>query len=435
MAWVSEWMGPLYTESYPADGGFPGFFIVIGLGFLAGGFMAGWIMILLVHPILAWVASKTKNERDDQLIDAIKFPLEKTFQLVGVTLAAYWWSWGAHEGKLDAVLYSTIVQFAFIAAWLILGAFMLKVCDFLAGLLEDWTKTTENAIDDQLVDPVRRIMRAAVMIFIGIMVINSIGWDVGAILAGLGLGGIAFALAGQEIIKNMFGSVTVFADRPFKVGDTIAVGDVKGTVESIGFRSSRIRTWDQTEVTLPNKYFTDSKVENLSRRKVRRFTANFGCTYDTTREQMVELVNGIRVLLANIEIVDKDSITVYFTEFGDNSINLLVRASMTELNYARYMATVQDLNLAIWSLYDDLGIGMAFPTRTIDLSPSTVEALAGMGKGRAAASKKKTTKAASSKKAAKKKSSKAAGEKVAAKAEGAAPSAQDRTTSDLDLTD
>ncbi|MGE0433405.1 MAG: mechanosensitive ion channel family protein [Planctomycetota bacterium] len=416
--------------------------ILIGFGLLFCGFLLGLIVITVIHPLLTRLAKMTKNEQDDLLIGAIKYPLEKFFQVVGVSIAAYWWAWPIHQGDPTNLVYAIIVQFFFVCMWLVAGAFLWKFADFIVGILTEIAQSTETKFDDQLVQPIKSTLRASVAIFVGLMLIQSVGWDIGAILAGLGLGGIAFALAGQETIKNLFGSITVFADRPFRIGDTIAVGDVKGTVESIGFRSTRVRTWDQTEVTMPNKQFTDSRVENLTRRKVRRFTANFGCTYDTTREQMTLLVDGIRVLLNKIDAVDKESITVYFTEFGESSINLLVRASITELNYAKYMSIVQDLNFAIWALYDELGVAMAFPTRTLEFGTSAIDALSALGgKGAtkaAAATKSTTTKAAAKKKttpASKKKGGRSAGAKVAARAEGASLKTSDRTDADLDLTD
>jgi len=196
------------------------------------------------------------------------------------------------------------------------------------------------------------------------------------LVAGLGVGGLAVALAFQDTLGNFFGSIFILLDRPFAVGDWIKVGDVEGIVEDIGFRSTRIRTFPKTVVSVPNKTVASTTVDNWSKMPKRRVRQTVGVTYETTPEQMEHAVAAIREIVQNDEGVDKEYIVVRFTEFGDSSLNILVYYFTTAVGFADHAATRERINLAIMRTLENLGLSIAFPTHTVYLEGQAAKNLA-----------------------------------------------------------
>jgi MscS family membrane protein len=254
--------------------------------------------------------------------------------------------------------------------------FLFRLVDVGAYYLAKLAERSDSKLDDQLIPLIRKALKATVGIVGAVWLIQLLGYKVSTLLAGLGIGGLAVALALQDTLANFFGSIFIFLDRPFAVGDRIKLGDVDGVVEDIGFRSTRVRTLPATLVSIPNKTVANATIDNLSKMPKRRVKQVVGVTYDTAAEQMEQAVAAIREIVETDEGVDEESITVCFTEFADSSLNILVCYFTKDVAYAEHAATRERINLAIMRKLSDMGLSMAFPTRTVHFEGEVAERLA-----------------------------------------------------------
>ena len=253
--------------------------------------------------------------------------------------------------------------------------FLFRVVDIGERYLRQLAERTESKLDDQLIPVIRKALKVTIGVIGFVWVVQLLGYSVSSLIAGLGIGGLAIALALQDTLGNFFGSVFIFLDRPFAVGDWVKIGDVEGVVEDIGFRSTRIRTWPTSLVSIPNKTVAASTIDNWSRMPKRRVVQTVGLTYETTAEQMEKAVEGIRRILESDEGVDQELVVVRFDDFGDSSLNILVYYFTKATGLAEHMATKERVNLAIMRLVDSLGLSIAFPTRTLYLEGTLAERL------------------------------------------------------------
>jgi len=243
--------------------------------------------------------------------------------------------------------------------------FLFRVVDVAERYLVGLAARTESKLDDQLVPVIRKALKVTIGTIGFVWVVQLLGYSVSSLIAGLGIGGLAIALALQDTLGNFFGSVFIFLDRPFAVGDWVKVGDVEGIVEEIGFRSTRIRTWPATLVSMPNKSVAAAIIDNCSKMPKRRVMQSVGVTYETTADQMEAAVDGIRKIIEDDESVDKEFIVVQFTDFGDSSLDILLYYFTVATAFADHLATKQRINLAIMRMLDGMGLSIAFPTRTL----------------------------------------------------------------------
>ena len=200
-----------------------------------------------------------------------------------------------------------------------------------------------------------------------VMIIQNLGYSVSSLLAGLGLGGLAFALAAKDSLANMFGSVTIFTDRPFQIGDWVKTPAVEGVVEDVGFRSTRIRTFEKTLVTIPNSKIANDTIENMDARPIRRIMMTVGVTYATSADQMEQAVEAIREILKTHPHVDQGYWLVYFTGFGASSLDIFIYCFADTKVWADYLDVRQSVNLLVMRKLNELGLEIAFPSQTVYL--------------------------------------------------------------------
>jgi len=250
------------------------------------------------------------------------------------------------------------VAFTINFTWLIARTVDTLIREYLTPLVTG----SENQLDDQLLPLARKGIRTIIWTLGIVLALNNAGYNVGALLAGLGIGGIALAMAAKDTVANMFGGLTIFVDKPFTIKDRIKIGGYDGIVEEIGIRSSRIRTLQGRLVTIPNHKFTDSFVENVTSEPSRKVSMNIGLTYDTPPEKMERAIQ----ILKKIQESDpglEDKIWLVFDSFGDFSLGI---------NFVYYISPGQDktevqtrINLNILKRFNDEGLEFAFPTQTI----------------------------------------------------------------------
>jgi MscS family membrane protein len=255
------------------------------------------------------------------------------------------------------------------------GWLVYNLVDIVAFWLRRWTASTRSRLDDQVIPLLSKTMKIFVIIVFALFAADNIfGADISAWLAGLGIAGLAISLAAQESIKNIFGSITIFLDRPFVVGDVISWGAHTGTVEEIGFRSTRIRTLEGHQVTVPNSKIVDNDVRNIARRPAIRRTFDVTITYDTPPEKIERAVAILRDILADPAIasafnIEKFPPRVFFDALNADSLNIRVNYWFTPGNdWWAYQAHAHQVNLLLVRGFNDAGIDFAFPTRTLHLA-------------------------------------------------------------------
>lgn len=253
---------------------------------------------------------------------------------------------------------------------------LLKVIDYIGLILKKKAEMTENKMDDQLIPFAIEIGKILTIIFaIFIILGNIFGINITALATGLGIGGIALAMASKESLENLLGSFTIFFDRPFTVGDMVTVGSVTGRVEKVGFRSTRIRTFDRSIVTVPNKKMIDAELDNLGVRPVRRVKFSVGLTYDTSVEQIKKIVADIQEMIdqhprttnsEGIKSKDQEG-RVRFEEFGDSSLNILVLYYVDSPKWDDLIDVRQEVNYKIMDIVKKHNSDFAFPSTTVYL--------------------------------------------------------------------
>ena len=206
------------------------------------------------------------------------------------------------------------------------------------------------------------------MVFGVLMVVQSLGFDVKALLAGLGIGGLAFALAAQDTIANLFGSIVVAIDQPFKLGEVIKIQGNIGMVEDIGLRSTKLRLLDKSLIVMPNKMVAAESIINLSRFTGRRVEQVIGLTYDTTAQQMEEVVAEFRRLILAEDEVDPESVICYFRDYSASSLDIWMVFVVKDPDFHKHMALRQRLSLAFMRAVETRGLSFAFTTQTVHVA-------------------------------------------------------------------
>lgn len=337
------------------------FFIIITITFIIKS-----LFLYILDKKLTVLVKKTKTELDDMLLTTIKNPIGYLILLQGFYLAILSLQLPEKIGLFDII---SIVQSIYILAIsFIMLYFIFKVIDIIAYYLYKQAKKTDSPLDDQLVPLVVKSLRILVVTLGILFILQNFGYNITSLLAGLGIGGLAFALAAQNTVSNLFGSITIFSDKPFQLGDWISIGDVEGIVEDVGFRTTRVRRFDQALVTVPNSQFINTGIINFTAMKKRRISFNLGITYGTSTNQIKEVVEGIRKIIEKDEKFDHSFYMVRFTEFGAYSLNIFVYCFVKTTDWVESYAIREEFNLKIMQLLEELDIEIAFPSQTIYLN-------------------------------------------------------------------
>jgi len=243
----------------------------------------------------------------------------------------------------------------------------VKVIDYIGLILKQRAAETENKMDDQLIPFAIEIGRILVVIFALFFILGNVfDINITALATGLGIGGIAIAMASKESLENLLGSFTIFFDRPFTVGDVVKVGTVTGLVEKVGFRSTRIKTFDKSVVTVPNKKMIDAELDNLGLRPVRRVKFHIGLTYDTSTEQIKNIVSEIQEMINSHEKTNEEG-KVRFQEFGASSLDIMVLYYVNSPKWEDLIDVKEDVNYKIMDIVKKHNSDFAFPSTSVYL--------------------------------------------------------------------
>ncbi|PWL27699.1 MAG: mechanosensitive ion channel family protein [Fluviicola sp. XM-24bin1] len=326
------------------------------IAILLGSLIVGKLLYKITGGIVKKMASKTKTSLDDILVDKLEEPV-----VYGIVILGFYWGFNRlhFTNSVDNFFAATfMIIFILNVTWLVARVLDSIVEEYLVPIVEK----SESDFDDQLLPIVRKTVTAIIWIMGILIALSNSGFNIGAMIAGLGIGGLALALAAQDTVKNIFGGVMVFLDKPFKINDRIKVNGMDGFVEEIGVRSTRLRTLEGRLITVPNGQFSDNPVENVTLEPTRKISNTLGLTYDTTPEQMERAMEILR------EIIEKnDKVTnaplISFTTWGDFAMGIFCVYYIKSDDYI--LSAQSEINLEILRRFNAEGLEFAFPTQTI----------------------------------------------------------------------
>ena len=241
----------------------------------------------------------------------------------------------------------------------------LKLAQVLISFYEEYTQKTEGKLDDQLTPILRNFSTVIIFIIGAFKVLLLFGVDAATILAGASIGGLALAFASQDTVKNLIGTVMIFVDKPFHIGDWISAGEVVGTVEEVGFRSTRIRAADTSIFQIPNSRLSELVINNSGLRLFRRYNTQLGLRYDTPPELIEAFVRGVREIIKAHPDTKSDSFNVEFTGFGDSALLIMMNMYLKDLAWSSEQKSRHQIHIAIVKLAKELGVDFAFPSTTV----------------------------------------------------------------------
>ena len=337
------------------------------------------LVILLRHVVtkivfhqLKKLAAKTETTLDDKLFPALEGPADMLVLVLGIFAALTVLPLSERVDRL-------VTNGARVATLVVLTWALIRAGGAVLAHLEEIAHEKQMTVATFM--PLIKKTLFVVAVVLGLLVTaQSLGWPVMGLLGAAGIGGLAFALAAQDTIANLFGSFVVVMDHPFRVGDVVRIGTAEGRVEDIGLRSTKIRTAARTLIVLPNKTVASEAITNYTRMPQRRVDQTIGLTYNATPDQMQTIAEDIRQLLRSDPGVQADSVLVHFAEYGDCSLNIHLVYFAVDPDWARHMDLRERINLKIMRAVAARGLEFAFPTQTVLLDGPVARQLAG-GKG------------------------------------------------------
>ncbi|MGB8933132.1 MAG: mechanosensitive ion channel family protein, partial [Anaeromyxobacteraceae bacterium] len=314
----------------------------------------GW----LTRRVLNRLVQHTETEWDDELLRRLQGPLAALWGILSL--------WVVEPVlALPRSLDVRVEHLLRAAAWFVLFWGLSRAAGVGLSAAQSAAWSRQNAGLAGMMPLARKIARV-VLFGLGVLaLLNELGFQVTSILAGLGIGGLAFALAAQKTVEHLFGSIAIGVDQPFRVGDFVNVDGVTGTVESIGGRSTRIRTLDRTVVTFPNGKLAETRSESISARDRIRLFTNLGLSYGTSAEQLRRVLADVEGALRVHPKIWPETVSVRLTDLKDSTLNVEVMAWFQTTDWNEFTAIRQELLLRFMEIVEQAGTGFAFPTQTI----------------------------------------------------------------------
>ena len=328
---------------------------LITFGIILAAIIGGKILYWISKKFISKLTARSKSKLDDIIVDKVEEPV-----VFGLVLGMSWWAISSQLSSTGNFIHNTFMFLIVVnVTWLVARLMDALIEEYIVPM----TEKTESDLDDQLLPIFRKGFRLIVWT-VGIIVgLNNAGYDVGAVIAGLGIGGLAFALAAQDTVKNFFGGIMIFADKPFAIGDRIQIGNLDGFVREIGIRSTRIETLAGRVVTVPNSMFSDDAVENVDKEPSRKIVLNIGLIYDTNADQMEQAIQVLKEIAKDHPNQLEEEVLTSFNAFGDFSLGILFIYYIKK--EADILETQTTINLAILRRFGEANLEMAFPTQTV----------------------------------------------------------------------
>ncbi len=330
----------------------------IAFGVILGAVIVAKILYMFSGKIIKKITQKTKTKLDDILVDKLEEPV-----ILALILLAAW-----NAVKLNLTFPEDIFAvvsngfhfaIAIMITWLIARTVNALIVEYAVPL----TEKSESDFDDQLLPVLQKGLRIVIWTLGIIVALNNAGYNVTTLIAGLGIGGLAFALAAQDTVKNIFGGAMIFLDKPFKLNDRIKINGFDGFVHEIGIRSTRLRTLEGRIVTMPNAVFSDQPVENVTLEPSRKVILDLGLTYDTQPEQMEDGIKILKEIAQDHRDKLEEKILITFDTYGNFALGL--KFIYYILKESDIFETQTAINLDILKRFNEKGLEFAFPTQTI----------------------------------------------------------------------
>ncbi len=321
--------------------------------------LAGWLAQLMLRDQILRFASRFKVALTAHVVRRTRGPL--TWFAVSVVFIT---------GIADLQLSVRATQgLLFIANTLLSVAVVLiavRLVDLGADFFGKRAEATATKLDDQVIPLISRAMKFGLWVLGVVFVVQNMGTDVGSLLTGLGIGGLAFALAAKDTIENLFGSLTIFIDRPFQIGDWVIIGgNIEGVVEEVGFRCTRIRTFTSSVISVPNGKVAQTTINNMGQRKFRRVKATLGLRYDTPRAKLEAYVAAIRAHLEENPAVWNGTREVHFAAFGDSALQIMIYFFLDVPDWSVELRERSACYVEFIRLAEEIGVQFAFPSQSI----------------------------------------------------------------------
>ncbi len=319
--------------------------------------VSGWIIYLIFRRYLSRWARSTKTNIDDEILRNIKAPVVLLALLLGVYYGL--------QSLTFLSPYSETIAIIFTVAQILIVTFIVsRIAGILVGWLAQRAKR-KGRVSQHILYVLKQIIRGIVYISAFLAVLSIFNVDLSGLVVGLGVGGIAIALALQNVLSDVFSAFSIFFDRPFEVGDFIVVGNYSGTVKKIGIKSTRLQLLQGEELVISNKELTTTSLRNFRKLKRRRVVFTIGVDANTPLAKLKKIPTLVADIIAQTELAELDR--VHFKEFGEFNLNFEVVYHMKSPDHVKYMDTQQEINFAIIEAFENEDIEMPFPTQTIRL--------------------------------------------------------------------
>jgi MscS family membrane protein len=332
------------------------------------GLVLGRLLGRLTALSLGRIARRTSTSYDDEVLRAASGPLTAFWSLLAMRGGVSMIGLSSQGSKVAAGAIGISMYMVFFWA-------LMRVGDVVCNVASHSGWALRSPSSRSLLPLARRTFKAVVFVVAVVAVISSLGYPVASLVAGLGVGGIAIALAAQKTVENLFGAFSLGVDQPIREGDFVKVEDLVGTVEAIGLRSTRLRTLDRTLVTIPNGRLADMRLESFAARDRLRLACTLGLLYSTPTSGLQEVVTRVRSMLGSHPKIWPDSINVYVTGLGESSINIDVMCWFATTSWDEFQQIRNDVYLELIGIVRACGSDFAFPTRTLELSADATDAL------------------------------------------------------------
>ncbi len=328
----------------------------IAVGILILSFVVVKMLYWIFSNVIRRLTSKTKTSLDDVLIDKLEKPLTYLVLILGYWISIHYLMFKEEvELVLENVAYFLLV--------IDVTAILSRIVDALiTEIIMPISEKSDSSFDNQLIPVIQKGVRSIIWILGIIIGLDNIGFDITAMIAGLGIGGLALALAAQDSVKNIFAGIMIFLDKPFRIKDRIQIDGFDGIVEEVGLRSTRLRTLEGRIVTIPNSRFTDNSVTNVTSQPTLKVKLNLGLTYDTDEVQMQKAIDILEDIVKNQEAIT-DDYAAGFNGFGDFSLNILFIYYVKPDSH--WLDTQTLVNKEVLRRFNKEGLEFAFPTQTI----------------------------------------------------------------------
>ena len=313
------------------------------------------LLSLLGKKVIKPFVTGTDNHLDDVIFYSLEAPVKFAIILLGIWIAIHRLVYPDSFVKVVDKAYSILIVLDII--WFFGRLF--------SSLLQVYWGKQSNGQANKMMPIIKRTILVIVWLIGIVMALSNVGVNISALLGTLGIGGIAFALAAQDTVKNVFGTLTILTDKPFSIGDTIRVDSYEGTVVDVGVRSTKIMNYDKRIITFPNYKITDTSIVNISSEPMRRVVLNLGLTYDTTSEKMKEALELLKSIPKRVENVSSNpsDIVAVFTEYSDSALVIMYIYFIEK--QGDILGVTSNMNMEILAAFNKAGLNLAFPTRTV----------------------------------------------------------------------